>query len=272
MEIIFFAVPFLFLFFIGCCVGSFLNVVIYRSERGESWVWGRSHCESCQKTLAWYDNIPIFSYLALRARCRYCKTPLSSGHLIIESLMGMLFVWWYVMGSLFFKLTEQPFSILQPLFWLGVGVILLTIFVTDLQYLYIPDAATLLLTIMVVIYRVALVLTGVMQLQDFVLSICTMAGAMLFIWSLWYFTKGKGMGYGDVKLALPLGLLLGWPSTLVWLFVSFVSGAVFGLVLLVFKKAHMKQALPFGPFLILGTLVALIWGDEIFRLYVTLIL
>lgn len=271
MELLFIGLP-LLLFFIGSCVGSFLNVVIYRSERGESWVWGRSHCESCQKTIAWYDNIPLLSYLLLRARCRQCKAPLSPGHLVIESLMGMLFVWWYGVGFFFFKLTEQPFSILQPIFWLAVGIILLTIFVTDLQYMYIADTAVVLLSGIVGMYRVILVLTGVMQVQDFMLSLCTMAAAVLFFWCLWYFTKGKGMGFGDVKLALPLGLLLGWPNTLVWIFVSFVSGAVVGLVLLALGKAQMKKPIPFGPFLIFATLIALIWGDEIFRQYVTLIL
>ncbi len=265
------ALPFLLLFFVGSCIGSFLNVVVYRSERGESWVWGRSHCENCGKQLAWYDNIPIVSYLLLKAQCRHCHTQLSPGHLVIETLMGLLFVWWYVVGFFFFKLTEQPFAILQPVFWLCVGIILLTIFVTDLQHLYIPDAAVLMLSILVVVYRLSLVATGVMQLSDFVLSMCTMAAAVLFFWILWYLTKGRGMGFGDVKLALPLGLLLGWPGTLVWIFTSFCVGAVVGLLLLTFGKARMKQPIPFGPFLIFGTLVALIWGDEIFRLYVTLI-
>ncbi len=272
MEIVLWLLQFVFLFFLGSCIGSFLNVVIYRTEHDESWVWGRSHCENCKKEIAWYDNIPILSYLLLRARCRLCAAPLSSGHLVIESLMGLLFVWWYMVGSFFFKLTEQPFTFFQPLFWLCVGIILLTIFLIDLQYLYIPDAAVLLLFLITVIYRVSLVLSGVMQVPDFALSLCTMAGAMLFFWLLWYGTKGRGMGYGDVKLALPLGLLLGWPNTLVWLFVSFISGAVIGLLLLFAGKTKLKQPIPFGPFLIFGTVVALIWGDEIFRQYVTLIL
>lgn len=260
-----------FLFIFGAAVGSFLNVIIYRSTIGESWVSGRSHCEKCKKQIAWYDNIPLLSYFLLGGKCRHCKKSLSLSHPVIEGITGALFVWWYFAGFLFFKLTQQPFVVLQPLFWLAVGLILLVILVVDLKEMIIPDTAVALLFVLVILYRVGLVAFNVMQAEDLLLSLISMIGAGIFFFLLWFLTQGKGMGFGDVKLALPLGLLLGWPQVLVWLFASFLIGAVVGVTLLLFHKVKMKQAVPFGPFLVIGTLVSLIWGDQLFSWYVTLI-
>lgn len=262
---------FFFLFALGACIGSFLNVVIYRSARGESWVAGRSHCESCKKQIAWYDNIPLLSYAVLSGRCRHCKASLSISHPVVESLMGLLFIWWYVVGSFFFKLTQQPFVLLQPLFWLLVGILLISIVIIDYLYLIISDTAVVLLTFLVVLYRFSLVGAGIMRLVDLLTAVSAMAASVLFFWLLWYFTKGKGMGFGDVKLALPLGLLVGWPDVLVWLFSSFFIGALVGVVLILTKKAAFGKPIPFGPFLIIGAAVSLIWGDQLIGWYVTLI-
>lgn len=110
-----------------------------------------------------------------------------------------------------------------------------------------------------------------MRLNDLLLAAAGMAGAVLFFWALWYLTKGKGLGFGDVKLAIPLGLLVGWPDILVWLLSSFWIGAVVGLLLIVSGKAKFGKPIPFGPFLIIGTLVALIWGNQLIGWYATLI-
>lgn len=270
MLLTFFLVP-LFLFILGTAVGSFLNVVIYRTAQGESWVKGRSHCEKCKKMIAWYDNFPLLSFVLLGGKCRHCKTSLSLSHPVIEGITGVLFVWWYFAGFLFFKLTQQPFVVLQPVFWLAVGLILLVILVVDLKEMIIPDTAVALLFVIVILYRVGLVAFGVMQVNDLLLSLITMVAAGAFFFLLWFTTKGRGMGFGDVKLAFPLGLLLGWPQVLVWIFFSFLIGALVGIGLLISKRVKLKQAVPFGPFLIAGTLVSLIWGDQLFSWYVTLI-
>lgn len=260
-----------FLFILGAAIGSFLNVIIYRSARGETWVKGRSHCETCRKTIAWYDNIPLLSYFLLGGKCRYCKKELSLSHPVIEGLTGILFVWWYLAGFFFFQLTQEPFNVLQPVFWLAVGIILLMIVLIDFKYMIIPDVAVTLLFILVIAYRISLVTTGVMQTRDLLLSLVSMVAASAFFFFLWLVTKGRGMGFGDVKLALPLGLLLGWPKIMVWIFASFLIGAVFGIALLSMKKVKLKQAVPFGPFLVIGTLISLIWGEQLFSWYVTLI-
>lgn len=268
---LFVLIPVAFLFFLGSCVGSFLNVIMYRSLTGESWVSGRSHCESCHKQIAWYDNIPLLSFLLLQARCRYCHHQLSYSHPIVEGLTGILFVWWWLVGSLFFQLTQEPFTILQPLFWLVVALLLLMIFVIDVESLIIPTTPLLFLTVLVISYRLALVVSGIMRLEDLVASVCAMAAVVLLFWSLWFFTKGRGMGFGDVQLVLPLSLLVGWPEVLVWLFSSFVGGAVIGLALIAIRHAQFGKPIPFGPFLIVGTGVALIWGNQLISWYVTLI-
>jgi leader peptidase (prepilin peptidase) / N-methyltransferase len=271
LVITFVFVP-LLLFMLGAAIGSFLNVVIYRTTTGEGWVKGRSHCETCKKTIAWFDNIPLLSFLVLRGRCRHCKKSLSLSHPVVEGLTGLLFVWWYFAGFFFFQLTQQPFTILQPLFWLAVGLILLAIFIIDFKYMIIPDQLVAALFVLVIFYRVGLTMFGEMQVRDLALSLATMAGSTALLFMIWYITRGRGIGFGDVKLALPLGLLLGWPRAIVWIFGSFMLGAAVGIALIVMKKAKMKTALPFGPFLVAGTLISLIWGDQLFHWYVTLIM
>lgn len=258
----------LFLFTIGAAIGSFLNVVIYRSITEESWVTGRSKCEDCGYQLSWFDNVPILSFLWLRGRCRKCRKPIGLIHPVVEFLCGALFVWWYWGGTLlFFRLTQQPFQLVQPAFWLGVGVLLLMVVVADLSYLIIPDMAVGLLLLTTVIYRVALTMAGVMQVQDLMWAGVGAVGAVAFFGALWWFTKGRGMGLGDVKLAAPLALLLGWPNILVGLFLAFVSGAVVGIVLLLLGKKKFGQVVPFGPFLVLGTVLTLVWGDTLYHWY-----
>ena len=258
------------LFALGTALGSFLNVIIYRSITGESWVYGRSHCEHCKRKIYWFDNVPLLSYFFLRGKCRFCHKPISISHPVIEFLTGSLLVWWYVGGAFFFRLTSQPFHYVQPLFWLTVGVLLLIIFATDVLYMIIPDEPLVALTVLTLAYRISLMLSGVMQTPDFIRTVIAAVCCSAFFFLLWAVTKGKGMGLGDVKFAFPFGLLLGWPNVLVGLFVAFVSGAVVSLVLVFLKKKKMKQVVPFGPFLIFGTVVALVWGNMLVQWYVHL--
>lgn len=262
----------LVLFALGAIVGSFLSVVILRSIRDEGWVTGRSKCDECETQLKWHDNIPLLSFIALRGKCRYCKKPIHPLHFLVELLTGILFVWWYWGGFLFFQLTQQPLTVLQPLFWLLVALALIIVFFTDVVYMIIPDEAVVFLTIITLLYRITLVGFGAMQLRDVWLMLLSTLGACGFLYLLWFFTKGKGIGFGDVKLMVPLSLLLGWPRTLVAVFLAFVIGAFFGVILLTIKKVKLKQAIPFGPFLIIGALISLVWGDVLIRWYLSLLI
>lgn len=261
----------LFLFVIGAVVGSFLNVVIYRTVTDETWITGRSRCDHCLKQIAWYDNIPLLSFIWLKGKCRHCRTPISLSHPVVEFITGSLFIWWYWVGSLFFQLSQKPFQTLQPMFWLLVGLLLLVIFFADLFYMIIPDMALILLGVLVIFYRLILVYFGIMQVNDLVMSVAGAGVFSLLFWLLWYFTKGRGMGYGDVKFMIPMSLLLGWPNIMVGVFSAFILGAVVGVGLLISKKRHFGQVIPFGPFLVLATFIALVWGEQLVSWYLSLL-
>lgn len=257
------------LFYLGAIFGSFLNVLVVRTIGGESWVTGRSHCDYCRRQLKWYENIPIFSFLWLKGRCHSCRKPIGATHWLLEVLTGVLFVWWWWGGFLFFKLTQHPLTILQPLFWLVVGMLLLTIFISDLKYLLILDSAVTGLFIVALLYRTYLFAAGIMQPNDWWQMWLISLAALTFFVLLNLLTKGKGLGMGDVKLIFPLGLLLGWPRLLVAIQVAFLVGALVGVAMIGLKVTKLKQPIAFGPFLILGTVAALLWGGPMWSWYLS---
>lgn len=261
----------LILFVLGTIIGSFLNVVIYRTVAGESWAKGRSHCEHCKKQIRWYDNVPLLSYVVLRGKCRFCKTSIAISHPVVEFLTGTLFVWWYWGGTFFFHLTEQPFHYVQPLFWLTVGILLLIVFFADALYSIIPDEVVLILSVLTLAYRFSLTLSHVMQPADFIKTLLAAVMCCVFFWALRFVTKERGMGLGDVKFAIPFSLLLGWPATLLGVFLSFMIGALVATGLLLLKKKKMKQTIPFGPFMVASLLITLLWGNQILQWYINLL-
>lgn len=238
-------------------------MLIMRMIVGEEFVKGRSHCDHCRKTLAWYEMIPIFSFLFLKGRSSCCKKKLSYQYPIVEVLIGILFVWWVVMGTLFFRLVMSPVSTMQPLFWLVVGVILTGILIADLFYGLIPSPFVWGGVLLTVLYRLSLIFAGVYRGVDLIWSMVSAVGAAGFFWFLRFITKGKGMGEGDVILAVLVGLILGWPRVFVGVMSSFILGALISVLLLVFGKKKFGQTIPFGPFMVLGVLVGLLWGEKI---------
>ena len=259
------------IFLLGLAVGSFLNVVIYRTLHGESPFEGRSRCPHCHRTIRAVDNIPLLSYLLLGGRCRSCRAYISWSYPVVELLTGVLFVWWFVAGSAIFRLTQYPFVHLQPLFWLVVGLLLVVVFFTDLLYGVIPDVIVWILGFSALLYRVLLTMGGIMQPADFWYSLVSGVGVLAFFLGLIAITRGRGMGMGDAKLAFVLGLVLGWPRIVVAIFLSFSLGALVALLLLAIGKKRFGQTLPFGPFLVVGTAIALVWGGQLWSSYLTLL-
>ncbi len=261
-----------FIFVMGLVWGSFLNVVIFRMSRGSSPLSGRSICPKCKHQLAWFYNIPLLSYLWLKGRCAYCHKKISIRYPLIEALTGILFVWWFLVGFNFFRLVGSPWSFIQPIFWLAVGMVLLSIFMTDLLYMVIPFSLNLLLFSLALFYRVSLTGFGIMNPMDLfnaLFSGLALCALFLFLQILTRIIKKiDGFGWGDIYLAPSLGLLLGWPKILPGVFLSFVFGAVAGILLIVIGKKKIGQYIPFGPFLILGTVVALVWGGDIWNWYI----
>ena len=255
-------------FVFGTLIGSFLNVVIYRLHTGRS-LDGRSHCMSCGETLRWYELFPIVSYLVLRARCRNCSAYIPYRYLLVELLTGSAFLF------LFLRLgTDLPLFFLYAF----LAALLIVIIVYDVRHTIIPDELTLSVWFAAILILAYSVYQGGSLTQigyDVLGGIC--AGAFFF--ALWYVSKGRWIGLGDAKLALPLGIIAGVGSVLSMVVLSFWIGAAISLFLLgcarliekgktVFRFPYgqltMKSEVPFAPFLILGFLLAHLFYADIF--------
>ena len=254
----------IFIFTLGLGVGSFITAYSYRWPRGISVKKGRSFCPHCKKKISWYDNIPLISYLLLGGKCRNCGEKISIRYPLIEFLTAVTFISVYYFLSSCTKLQSSPICEWQSVlgWWalpylLTLASILLAIFVIDFEHQLIPDE---LVFFLINISVFALIIATNDKLYLFLLSGFGMA---LFLLLLNLITKGRGMGLGDVKLVIPLGLILGWPYSLVWLFVSFISGGVVGLILIALKRARFGKHIAFGPFMILAFLITMFWGDSL---------
>lgn len=241
-------------FLLGLLIGSFLNVVIWRLPRGESLSHPGSHCPGCGHAVRPYDNVPVVSWLVLRGRCRDCGARISPRYPLVELLTGVLFG---VMAWEFGATWELP----AYLYLAAVGVALAFI---DLDTRRLPNALTL------PSYVVGLVLLAVpavldARLDDLVRAVLG-AAALFGFYFLLALIYPAGMGFGDVKLAGVLGLylgFLGWDAVIVGGFAGFLIGAVVGVGLMVAGRARRRTAVPFGPSMLAGTLVGVLWGSAL---------
>jgi leader peptidase (prepilin peptidase)/N-methyltransferase len=237
----------LFLFIIGLLVGSFVNVLIDRLPRGENIVWGRSRCDYCAHLLRWYELVPVMSFLVQRGRCRRCRKILSIQYPVIELVTAIVFVLLYPQHVSFYVLFLS----------------LLVIFVADLKYQIIPDS-------MIVLGIAATILSwygNSMPSRDILQYIATGLACFAVFYVLWGVTRGKGLGFGDVKFALLMGILLGFPGVVGAFYVAFLTGAVVGVILMVGRKKTWKSKIAFGPFLVAGTVIASVWQTQFTALW-----
>ena len=248
---------------LGLLIGSFLNVVIWRVPRGESVVSPPSACPSCGHEIRPRDNVPVLSWLLLRGRCRDCGHPISARYPLVELACGVLFA---VMALRF------GFDAVLPayLYLAAVGLALAMI---DIDTKRLPDALTL------PSYAVAAVLLGVAAVVDHdgdaALRAVVGAVAMGALYFLLLLAYPAGMGFGDVKLAPVLGAYLGWlslGSLAVVAFLGFLYGGLVGMAAMAVGKAGRKSKLPFGPFMLLGVLTAVLAGEQLVDLYVDAVL
>jgi leader peptidase (prepilin peptidase) / N-methyltransferase len=232
----------------GLIVGSFLNVVAYRLPRGESLAHPPSHCPSCDQPIKPYDNIPVLSWLLLRGRCRNCKAPISPRYPLVELTTGVL--WALVMWA---RWDDAPA--------IALGIVLVTILIPiaiiDYEHRIIPNRITGPAAIVAI-------LIGVLFDQDFVVEQLIAGAAAGGFFLLAVLAYPRGMGMGDVKLAGVMGLYLGRAVGLAVL-IGLVAGVVAGLVIISSKgaKEGRKTAVPFGPFLALGGIIAIFAGDAV---------
>ncbi|MEK7605964.1 MAG: prepilin peptidase [Patescibacteria group bacterium] len=249
----------LLVFFGGLFIGSFLNVIADRLQRHESFLLGRSHCDHCKKELSWYELIPVVSYLLQQGKCRHCHHHLSRFYPLSELIAGLM------LSLVTLSFISQPLEVLFLL--LFISCCLLIIVFSDLKYEIIPFPVVAVVTIASLIL---LVITSPTLLP---LAILSGFGVAFFFFAIFFLTKGRGMGFGDVIYAFCMGVLLGFPKIILGIYIAFITGAIvaLGLVLLKKKKLH-GGTIPFGPFLVLGTFTMIMWGDKLMNVALKLLL
>jgi prepilin signal peptidase PulO-like enzyme (type II secretory pathway) len=235
----------------GLIFGSFLKAVIYRIPRKISIFKSSSFCPECKNKIRFYDNIPVLSYIILKGKCRNCKTKISFLYPLVEILTAVLFVSNYF----FFRLSLE----------LAVGIIfsclLVVISFIDIEFRIIPNK------IVLPFAAVGIVLNIIISPINWWHPLVFSAGAFLFMLII-HFIYTKGMGMGDVKFSLMVGAYL-VKNVIVGLFAGFLAGSIYGLYMILVRKKKLKQAIPFGPFISLGSVVALFWGDYISKWYIS---
>ena len=242
---------------LGLSVGSFLNVCIYRLPRGESVLRPRSRCPKCQRSLTWYENVPVVSWLVLRARCGGCGARISARYPAIEivtALLWVLIVW-----------TTPPGWLLASRLVLATALIVL--FMIDLEHQLLPNAITLPGIVAGFLFSLVTHPGPV----DSLIGIIVGGGVLYAIAAAYYLLrKEEGMGMGDVKMLAMVGAFLGWQQVLLTLVLSSFAGAVIGLAVMSLQRGTLRYALPFGTFLAVGTLIAMLAGEQILAWYVGL--
>jgi len=245
------------IFLLGLIVGSFLNCVIYRLEENKSFLKGRSYCPHCKHILNWQDLIPLLSFLFLKGRCRYCQKPISLQYPLVELVTGLLFVSFFIFHFSFFIFLIACFMII--------------IFVYDLRHYIIPDKIIYpAILVSGIWYLVSSIFLGLYTKYEILNTIYSAFGAAAFFLLIVLISRGKWMGVGDIKLAFLMGLVLSPPKILVALFLAFFIGAIIGMGLIISGKKTLKSEVPFGPFLVTGTFIALFFGEKIIQCYLNL--
>ena len=239
---------YIMIFLIGISIGSFLNVCIYRIPKKEDIVFERSHCMSCGNVLEWYELIPLFSFLVQGGKCRNCKTKLSVQYPLIELLNGLIYVW------IFMAKGFQPESILFCI----CASVLIVISVIDWRTYEIPFGCNIVIGILGIV-RVILDLA---HWYDYVIGFFAVSGLFLIIY---WITKGRGIGGGDIKLMAAAGLLLGWQNILLSLMIGSIAGSVIHLALM--KIQGKDRVLAFGPYLAFGIFISMLYGNDIITWY-----
>lgn len=243
-------------FFAGSALGSFLSVLVDRFPRGETVIRGRSKCEHCHRVLSAQDLIPIFSYLMLSGKCRYCRAKIPFRLFAVEAVCGIL------TASLFAYSYVFNIPIIQPLYLLIVFFCLFGIFLTDYISGIIPDE------FVIAIILATLIFLGISERTLLIPNLLSALGAFCLFMAILLATRGRGMGAGDVKLSFALGLFLGFPNIIVGLYTAFLTAAGVSLILILAGKKKLRgDTIAFGPFLVAGSVAVYFLGGRILTLF-----
>lgn len=250
----------LFIFLFGACVGSFLNVCIYRIPENKSIVFPGSSCPECENAIPFYDNIPIISYLFLRGRCRFCKTRISIRYPLIEALTAILGL------ALFLK-----FNLTLPFcFWFVFISALIIISFIDIDHQIIPDVISL---PGIVLFASSFYFLPEMTLKNTLLGIFAGGGILYSVaWIYYKLKKQEGMGGGDIKLLAMIGAATGIKGVVFTIFTGSLLGTFIGILIMLYTRvADSKLKIPFGPFLSLGAVLYIFYGNELIHWYFNLL-
>ena len=257
---------------IGAVVGSFLNVVIERSRGGQSLIWPPSHCPHCQHKLALGDLLPIFSFLWLRGRCRYCRKKISVQYLLVETATSLLFLaaamvslhnhsfaFWDQSCSFSWLPACSDFLLELLRDWLALAFLII-IFVYDLKWRLILDRIVLPATVIIFILNLLLGYNW----QGLILAVAVGFGFFALQYVL---SRGRWIGGGDLRVGALMGALLGWPQIVLAIFLSYIIGAAISLILIAVKGKKLTSEIPFAVFLVPATLISLWFGRCIIGWY-----
>jgi leader peptidase (prepilin peptidase)/N-methyltransferase len=248
------------IFLFGLCIGSFLNVCIYRLPSSMSIVNpSRSICPKCNSAISFYDNIPVFSYLWLKGRCRHCQARISFRYPMVELLTGFIAV------DIYRTFVMTPSGIISGIIYFIFISSLLVITFIDIDHQIIPDVITL------PGIPIGLAVSFVLHDMTFKTSLLGMlaGGGSLWIiaWAYSFITGKEGMGGGDIKLLAMIGAFIGWKGVIFTIFAASVAGTFVGLTVMLVKGKNLKFAIPFGPFLSIGAMSYLFFGEKILSWY-----
>lgn len=244
---------------VGMAIGSFLNVCIYRLPLNKSIVWPSSACPSCGREIAWYENIPVISWLALRGKCRTCRAPISARYPLVELLTGAMFLtaFWYYGPTMLFVSRVL------------LGCALIALFAIDLEHHLLPNVITLPGVVVGFVFSFVSGPAGPGWLSS-LLGILVGGGILFAVAEAYYRIRHEeGLGMGDVKMLAMVGAFLGWPATLMTLMMGSIAGSVVGMALIASRRGDMKYALPFGTFLAMGAALSATVGPSLLTWYVS---
>lgn len=263
-----------FIFILGCCFGSFLSVAIGRTLKQQKGIFlGTSACPKCKHKLSPWDLIPIFSWIFHKGRCAYCHKPISIEYPALELITGLLFLTNYtslLAPSQFFDFAENPAN--QLFFWPKLiflcltSLSLLSICFSDLKTQTIPN---IFLSLWILLCIPAFLLTPIGFSASLISRLIALVIAIFFFGGQYILSKGRWLGSGDIWIAIGMGLLLGWEKLLLAIVLSYLIGSIVAIILLLCKKKKVKQAIAFGPFLVMGTLISLYFGNQIISWYLS---
>lgn len=255
-------------FIFGLAFGSFINAFVYRLNSNKT-LLGRSECPNCKNKLKSLDLIPVFSYLFLKGKCRYCNKKISLQYPLVELSTGIIFLLTYFKIDSLFEQFDMFFYI-DLVLYLFVAVILIIVFIYDYKYYIIPNKVIFPAVLIVLLFLIikGIIIGDIGFLLPYLYSVALIFGFFLMIFLI---SRGKWIGAGDVKFGILMGLIIPWPNSIAALFLSFVIGAMVGLILIAVGRKKIKEKVPFGTFLVIGTFIAFFAGDYLIDWYLDLI-